>query len=259
MATYFRTTVLVVLMSATAAHASVIVSTSLSLTSLTIVPNTGTVEIISPLSASAFAYTFDSLGGSDANFNSVDDDSTSVSAATTLATAVGAASAPALTTSASSGVNIAGMLTASAGTSPGPYGALSGTFEIADTTGTANPVNVLFSATLSYSQSLVTDAFGEQAYSEVIFQLSLADVGAIPFLFLDNPLQIGPNTTRTAAGTPTLSGSASGLGLMTNTPYSIYIEGDAESSGINTSPEPSSLLLIAAGLLPLLARKLKRG
>ena len=151
------------------------------------------------------------------------------------------------------------MLTASAGTSPGPYGALSGTFEITDTTGMANPVNVLFSAALSYSQNLVTDAFGQQAYSEVIFQLSLPDVGAVPFLFLDNPLTIGPSTTLAAAGTPTLSSSTSRLGLLTNTPYSIYIEADAESSGINTSPEPSSLLLMAAGLLALLARKLKRG
>jgi hypothetical protein len=241
------------------AQASTIVSTSLSLTSLQITSGIGTVEILSPLTASAFASAYDSLGGSDANFNSVNNTAASVSASTKLANASGGASASALTASASGGVNIPGMLDATAGTSPGPYGSLSGTFEILDSASMTSPVNVTINAALSYSQSLMTDAFGEQANSEVIFQLNLPDVTASPFLFLDNPLQIGPNTTLTAFGSPTLSGSTSSLGLLTNTPYSIYIEADAESSAINTSPEPASFLLIGAGLLLIGARRQKRG
>lgn len=241
------------------AQANTIVSTSLSLTSLQITPSIGAVEILSPLTASTFASAYDSLGGSDANFNTVNDAATSVSASTTLASASGGASASALTASASGGVNIPGMLDATAGTSPGPYGSLSGMFEIRDTASMTSPVNVTINAALSYSQSLMTDAFGEQANSEVIFQLNLPDVTATSFLFLDNPLQIGPNTTLAASGSPTLSGSTSSLGLLTNTPYSIYIEADAESSAINISPEPASFLLIGAGLLLIGARRPKRG
>jgi len=241
------------------AQANSIVSTSLSLTNLQITSGIGTVEILSPLTASAFASAYDSLGGSDANFNTVNNTATSVSASTKLANASGGASASALTASASGGVNIPGMLDATAGTSPGPYGSLSGTFEIMGPGSTPSPVNVTIKAALSYSQSLMTDAYGEQANSEVIFQLNLPDVTATPFLFLDNPLQIGPNTTLAASRSPTLSGSTSSLGLLTNTPYSIYIEADAESSAINTSPEPASFLLIGAGLLLIGARRQKRG
>jgi hypothetical protein len=216
------------------------------------------VQFILPMTASAFAAALDSLGGSDSNFDSQDDAAVAVSASTTLVTAAAAASALDQTVSASSGINIPADLDAFASTSSGPNASLSGSFQIVDGTDQANPVNVTIAALLSYSQSLATDANGLQANSEVIFQLSLPDVDANPYLFFDSPLQIGSSDTLSTSGSPTLSGDPASLALLTNTPYAFFLEADAESSGLNTSPEPSTFLLIAGALLPVVARRLKR-
>jgi hypothetical protein len=236
--------------------AGVIVNTSIDLNSVEILPATGTLEMLSPLNASAYAAVFDSLGGADSQFNSMDDGAASASASTPYTTANTAASATALTASASSTVSLPGI-NASAGTvGPGPYGVLcggsvapcfnAGGFEIVDSSGGTNPIGVQFTASLSYDQSLSTDNYGLLASSEVIFQLSLPDTGLVPFLFLDNPLSIsGPDQSAAATASPVLSSSTT---LLTNTPYSLYIEADAESSGLDSpTPEPSSLLLAAGG------------
>jgi hypothetical protein len=245
-----------------ALEAGVIVNTSISLTNLQILPASGTLDLLSPLTASAYASVFNSLGGADSQFNTIDNGATSASASTAYATANTAASATALTTSASNAVNLPGI-DATAGTvGPGPYGSLcggnvapcfnAGGFEIMDSSGAKNPVSVVFNSTLSYSQLLVTNAYGLSASSEVIFQLDLPDIGQM--LFLDNPLSIsGPNQNAVAAGNPVLSMSTT---LVTNTVYSLFIEADAESSGVDSrTPEPSSIFLAAAGLAMLLATR----
>ena len=252
-----------VLMTVPALQAGVIVSTNLGLTSLTISPSTGSLEIPSPVTASAFVSVFDSLGGAGSDFETVNDDAITATAATALANGNGAASATALTASASSGVTIPG-LDAEAGTNAsGPYGSLAGTFQITDPNGGVNPVSVDFAALFTGSQSLFTDAQGISAASEVIFQLNLPDIGAAPFLFLDNPLSIGSNQALSNDINQTLTATAA---LTTNTPYSFYIEVDAESTGVDSPPsvpEPSSRRLIAAGMIVLFAlcilRRLREG
>ena len=232
------------------APASVVVNTSLSLTQLQITPAAGTVQL--SLSASAFSSVFDSLGGSDFGFDP-GPVTASASAATTLANWAGAADSTALTASSSSGVHIPGALDAAAGTVPGgSYGDLQGTFEIVDTSGGNNPVRVNFSATLSGSQDLTTDAFGLLAQSEVIFNLVVGSTNELP---LDSPLQIGRSSTLSHPIGTTLSNSDN---LLTNTPYFFDAQVDAESYGLN-APEPASLwLAAAAGMLLLAARRRTR-
>ena len=60
-----------------------IVNTQLGLTELQIAPTTGTLEILSPVTAFTFAQALDSLGGSDAQSNSVQDSATSANAEST--------------------------------------------------------------------------------------------------------------------------------------------------------------------------------
>jgi len=224
-------------------RAAVIVSTSLSLTSFQILPSTGSVQFIHPTTASAFAQVFDTLGGSDQQFNTIDDGSTSAVAATALAHAMAAASAPALTASAVSGVNIP-ELTAGAGTVPGStFGSLQGFFQIV---GATSPVSVQLKALLAANQSLATTSSGQSADSEVTFSLLLPDISDTPVLFMDNLLHIGPSNSRSASSSPTLTNLVT---LMPNTQYLWIAQTDSESSGTNTVPEPQSLLLGSSGLV----------
>lgn len=230
-------------------RADVIVSTSLSLTGLQISPSSGTLQILSPLTASAFAQAQDSLGGLDQHFNSADDGATSATALTLFANSSGAASAPLLDANAGSGVNISALEAAAASVG---RGSLRGTFEII---GATAPVNVQFQAMLQISQSLSTPGAGQSATSEVIFTLFLPDLPNQPLLFLDNPLTIGASDSGSDTMSPTLTASVT---LQPNTEYSFISEVDAESSGHNSVPEPSSLLLLLT-VLVLFAFSVARG
>ena len=249
-------------------RADVVVSTSLSLTSLTITPDSGTtLQIISPLSFSGFASAEDSTTpGISYDLLPPDDPAT---AATALANASASAPGPALANG-SDGVTISGMLNASADTDANVEA--SETFEIEASE--SAPVSVTFGAALSYSQSLTTDAYASFGDSEVTFSLfdpnfsnpSPNDISG-SILFLDNLLVTGPsgsitetNSVSTGPDLPsdgssgnivtsaspafTLNGTEI---LMTNTQYTLFGELDAESSGYNT-PEPGYYLLLAAGL-----------
>lgn len=87
-------------------QANVLVDTSVRLTSLQISPSAGSIQWITPLSASAFVEALDSLGGSDQKFGSADDAAISLSALTTLASANAGADAVSRTATADSHVNI---------------------------------------------------------------------------------------------------------------------------------------------------------
>ncbi len=241
----------------TAAPAGVIVQTSLNLNTLQISPSFGVVQIVSPFSASANAQAQDDLSGSNSAFNQVVDGSTPLTAVATAFASAGAYASSSgdltslLTAYALSGVDIGATSSASStgqGGLGGDFGG-SGLFEIFDS---SNPspsnVNVTFTASLSGSQSLATDAFGQSATSEIVFNLFLPDIGATP-LFLDNPLSIGPGSSLAAPYSGTLTGAVT---LQTNTDYTLIAEVDAESSGLNLTPEPSSSLLTALGLFAVL-------
>jgi hypothetical protein len=231
-------------------RANVIVNTSLSLNQFQMQASEGSIEFTSPLAsppgcnganlcATAYVEAEDSLGGYDQLFNVADNGATSASASTALAQANSAASAPAQTASASDGVNIP-LISASASSSA--QGTLWGTFEIV---GTSDNATVQFSAALTADQILATDNNGVFASSEVIFTLALSS-GDTP-LFLDNPLTIGSGSSIVSPYSGTLTGSSSPL--LPDTAYTLVIQTDAESSGLNSGvPEPSSLILSITAL-----------
>jgi hypothetical protein len=244
-----------------AGRADINVSTSITLDQLQVTPSIGTFQTISPFSASAFAQVFNSLGGFDQEFNSVNDGSTSASAATAFANASAMASVTPFTLGASSGVNIPAGLNITAGTSPGaPVALLEGFFEIVNPLDARqSSVDVQWSATLEANQSLSTTGSGPAASSEVIFQLLLPDVSAAPVLFYDNLLQIGADS-QLATGSQTFTLRGSGT-LQTNTEYLMVAGADAETPPPPPTPEPSYLLLVGAGLSSLAvlrARQQKR-
>jgi len=237
-----------------------IVNTSLRMTQLQILPASGTLDILSGFNTTAFTSVYDSLGGSAQQFDSEFDTTASASSATALAYATGTASAPNLTASATSGVNITGVA-ASAGTNAGaPYGVLNfGAFEITDASGDQNPVDATLNAFLSASQSLSTDPLGLEATSEVTFNLDLydSDLNLVTSLFLDNPLAIGPGSSLSQSSTPELTIGT--VAMMTNSDYYLYAEVDAESSGLNSTPEPSYGVLTGALISLLIVIRAKRG
>jgi hypothetical protein len=241
------------------ARAGVLVATTINLTHLQINPASGTFQLVSPFNVGAFAQAQDSLGGFSQQFNSVDDGSTSAVASTSLASASGSASALSLMANSFSGVNIGTAAFASSvgqGALGPAFGTGQGFFEIFDGLNpTPTAVNVNFSATLSINQFLLTDASGVFASSETIFQLILPDLPNQPLLFFDNPITIGPSDSASFISNPTLTGSVT---LQTNTQYTLIAEVDSESSGLNTVPEPSLILLDGLGAAMLCAWLRKR-
>lgn len=234
-----------------AIKASVIVDTGLNLLQLQIVPTSGTLQILSPFSASANAQAQDDLSGSNSQFNQVNNSATSATASTAFASASGAADAIGFTASASSGVNIPEVTSFASSTGQGGLGLdFGGTGQIEIFSSSNTTVSTMFSAELSGNQSLITTGGGQFATSEIIFNLLLPDLGANgSILFLDNPLSIGTDSSLVAPYSNTLMNS---VDLQTNTPYNFVLEVDAESSGDNVVPEPSysflTGLLLAGGI-----------
>ena len=240
----------------TSARADVVVSTSLNLTQLQILPSLGTLSILSGFSASAYGFAEDSLGG----FSQQSDPPVpggpptviaSASALTALASANGSASTVSLSASASSGVSILGPSSFDSSASSTGQGGFQGSFEILSAVPTPAPVSVTFNAALTGYQSLTTDAAGVGLNSEIIFNLILPGVGptGTTVLFLDNPLSVGPNSSLVAPYSNTLTNS---LNLMTNTDYALIAGADAESAGLNYAPEPSIPFLYEFSFFALL-------
>ena len=228
-----------------AVRADVIVNTSLSLTGLSITPASGSVQLQTPFSASAFAQTQDNLGGSGQQFNTVSGRATSASASTSLTSATATASVSGLSASASGSVNIPEISAFGAATANGGPGSLMGSFEIV---GTSGSVSVDFAASLTGSQSLFANGGGESAKSEIVFSLLLPAVSSSPLLFYDNPLSMGPDMSLISPYSNTLTDSVM---LQANTPYLLIGNVDSESSGFSIIPEPSLAVLTALALCAL--------
>jgi len=224
------------------ATATAIANSSVQFESLTITPANGSV-MFSP-TARSFAQAQNSLGQLISNSDT--GTTASSSAAVTWANASGSADSISQTGSASANVNLPGSVTGAA-SSVGRGTLVDLSFSI---TGTTGPVSVQISLVLPYMLSLMTDASGLQASSEVIMDLTLNDNTV---LFFDSLKTIGPGSSFATSGSPTITNSVT---LMANQTYTLFLEGDAESSGINT-PEPASFTLLLGGALFPLVRHLR--
>jgi hypothetical protein len=219
-------------------HADVVVNTFI-LGELGIQPSAGSVIFLSP-SAFAFAQAQDSLGGLDANSSS------GIFALTTAATSLadGAGLGFEGIGVAASDVNIPNIAASASSVGQGQF---SGELEIVGTTGN---VSVQFSAPLLVDQFLSTSVEGLSASSEVVLNVSSPDINSgNPFLFYDNPITIGPNTSQAFSDTPTLADTET---LVAHKKYLLTFSVDAESSGLSALPETSFFPDFACGLCALL-------
>lgn len=221
------------------ANATAIAISSLQLASLTITPSSGWI-IFSP-TAEAFAQAQNSLGELVADYN------TGVivnsSASVTWASASSSADSISRNMAVFSNVNIPGEGAASA---IGIATLYDYSFSI---TGTTGPVSVQFDAMLPFMQFLMTDAYGLEASSDLVFYLG---IDGTPVLFKDSPEYIGPNSSFFSSGTWSLSNSVI---LMANQPYILYAEVDDDPA---PAPEPATLSLLLGGVLcSFVARRLR--
>lgn len=218
-------------------RATVICNAQISLTSLQILPTTGTFTLVTPWMATAFAQGQNSLGELDQHFDGPGL-TASATATVTGVNASGSADASLLTAAASSMLNISGMglMTAS---STG-QSALTSMFMI---TGGTGPVNVQFMANVTRTISLSTDAFGQFAEEEIIFSL-LLDGNHV--LFSDDLASIGSNDSFSMM----ISGIQSQMvTLQFNTVYTVgsYFDVDTPPN-MNGIPEPATIWLIGGSL-----------
>lgn len=226
-------------------YATAIANSTISFSNLQITPATGTIIFLDDWTAEAFAQAQNSLGQLVSQFNSSTGGAAAANATVTFATSAGNASATNLTGSASSSVNIPGTITAQA-LSVG-RGTLFNLFVITDGTG---DVDVNFSVDLTGNLNVFTDAFGQLAQTETIFDLEL---DGNPILFRDDILSIGPSDSKNLSFSQNLFDSRT---LQFDTLYFILAQADSESQAINI-PEPSSLTLMLAGLI-ILTRYIRR-
>ena len=222
-------------------------SSSISLTSLTITPASGSVVFTDPWSAEVFAQAQNSLGGFNQNFNSSIGSQVQTNAFVQFATGQALADPVNLVLSAGSTVNIPtipiGFVSAS---SQGTADLFNSSFMI---TGGTGQVNVTFNAMLNSLQTLFTDVHGISATSEVIFTLA---INGQVVLFRDSPLMIGSNMF---AQLP-FNGSVGPNSMMLDygVPYTIFLELDSETGG-QSMPEPSTIALLIGGPALAFARR----
>jgi hypothetical protein len=225
-------------------RAGVIANASISLTSLQIVPTTGTFTLVSPWMATAFAQGQNSLGQLDQHFSGPGL-TANATAMVTDVTASGSADANLLTAGASSMIDISGtglMTASSTGQS-----SLTSMFEI---TGGTGSVNVQFTANVTRMIALSTDSFGMFAEEELISSL-LLDGSQV--LFSHDLASIGPNDSFSM----TISGAQTQMEtLQFNTVYTLgYYSDDDTYPNMNGIPEPATIWLIGVPLGLLLVRR----
>ncbi len=239
----FSLVALVWLWTSPPAHASAIAFSDVLASDLTITATNGTL-VFSPYAATAFALAQNSLGEVDAQF---DGPAAAAAAIATVTWANAQGTSGAAQWSAQSSVNIPGGFDAAAASQA--QGLWASDFVINCSTTCGRSTQVTFSALLSGLLFVQTDSTGLSATTETIFNLNL---DGNPVLFHDALLSIGPNDLQSQAFATVL---ASTLTLDYDTPYSLLLRVDSESSGLTTVPEPSTLTLVALGIAAVRARR----
>lgn len=234
-----------------AAYATVIASSSISISNLQINPASGTVIFLDPWSSTAFAEAQNSLGEWDAQFDSNIGGSALANATVTYANASGGANGLSLTANAGSNVFIPGSIEAAAAAIG--RGTLFNSFMI---TGGVGDVNVTFSLGMIGALQVMTDQFGQLAETEVIVSLEL-DGDSV--LYYRDHLLIGPSSSDMRTSPTALTGMRT---LQFDAPYFLLAEADSESRGINTPIRPvpdggSTLSLLGTALTGLAAWRRK--
>jgi len=218
-------------------QADAFASANISITNVTITPSAGTVVFTAPWTAEAFAQAQNSFGEDDPEYKSSLGSQVQVNAAVTFASGQALADPVNLVLKTSSLVYIPDPVTAAAN-SVGRADIFNSTFMI---TGGTGQVNVNFSAMLKSMQSLLTTGGGIFASSEVIYSLLVNGNLVSSFASFN---AIGPNDSWNPKPISELE-----TGMMTlnyDEDYTIYLEADAETEGINV-PEPSTITLLFGG------------
>jgi hypothetical protein len=231
-------TLAVYVMLAPPMHATAIATGSIQVTNFTITPASGTVVFSGLWTAQAFAEAQNSFSCCDSQFSSSAGGIAQADAMVTFAQAHSLTDASALTLSAADAANIPfGVIAASTI----GQGDLSNTFMITGGTGT---VNVTFSALVSFTQVLFTDASGVFAMDDTSYQLT---IDGQTVLFMDASNQIGPNSSFSISSSGTSTDS-----MTLNFGESYFVDSYAQDDpNAYNMPEPpsGSLLLLGATLL----------
>jgi hypothetical protein len=246
---------LLVAVASGAAWALAIVDSSLTISSLTITPATGSASFELPLATSATTHAFNSLGEEvfDGNSSSTGID-VSANAVVTFAQGAAHARASNNSVSASASVNIPNGTVLAGVNVPGSDADLSGFFDI--TGASTNPVNVTFSMQVTGSLHGVSDAFGFLQNGDLTAELDidgtpvLFDLESLPGLPSTSGVNNYPDTTCTIPPDTTctiISLTSATILLDPTVSHFFDLHADAEAQAFNI-PEPGSLSLLLAGL-----------
>jgi hypothetical protein len=236
-----------------AALALAIVDSSLTISSLTITPASGSASFLLPLDTSATSHAFNSLGEDISDGNSGTGTDVSANAAVTFANGNAQTRASNRSVSASASVNIPSGTVLAGVSVPGSDGDLSGFFDIAGAS--TNPVDVTFTMQVSGSLHGVSDASGFLQTGDLTTQLvidgmsvlfdfeTLPGLPSIPGInnYPDTTIPISETLMATVALDPTFS-------------HFFDMHADAEAQAFNIA-EPGSLSLLLAGLGALAWRR----
>lgn len=249
---WLATLALLILLSAATvrSHAQTFASGTLGFSNPQVQLSSGTLQLLGPWNASAFAQAQNSLGENDGDFNSgLSPASLTADGVVTYAMTHGQASAPGdppdfnLSGSASGQVDIPTFTTAQAlGVA---RGAMYNSFKIIGGIGT---IDVTFTVDIAGALLAMTGPTGVLAQIETIFALSL---DGTPILFRSDFLSVGTNDSASSSFAVTLSAT---VPLTAGgDEHTLYFEVDSEPQGITSVPEASSLVLLlpALGVLAL--------